>query len=345
MKNASAGRRAPLRIRRKDLAPPIEFGGDLLVWAAWLYYEEQMTQEEVAESLGVSRATVINFLQEAREQGIVSIAIAPDRLKSVRTARLIAERYGLTSCMVVPDGESDTPDYERIGYAGARLLAQLLAPDDVLGVAWGRTVLAVSKALPAMSLPRVSVVQITGSAVSTEDFSPELCMSNIANRIGARCVNLHAPGIVSHPRVKEILMAEPTVRQQFQVIRACNKVLFGIAGVDQHSMSLLSGYLTAEASRPYLERGGVGVLAGRFVGRDGQPVIGALDARMIGLTLEEIRKIPERICVAGGAGKVRAIDAMLRGRYATVLVTDESAAAGLVDLLTSRAQPGPVADS
>jgi DNA-binding transcriptional regulator LsrR (DeoR family) len=337
MKDASVTRRPSLRIRRKDLAVPVEFGGDLLVWAAWLYYEEQMTQEEVAERLGVSRATVINFLQEAREQGIVSISIGAEHLQSVRIARRLATRYGLASCLVVPRGHPDTPDYEQIGRAGARLLTQILGPDDVLGVSWGRTVLALSNALPAMSLPHVSVVQITGSAISTEDFSPEFCTSNIANRIGARCVNLHTPGIVSRPSVKVTLMAEPTVMQQFAVIRSCNKVLFGVAGVDARSMSLLSGYLTAEASRPYLERGAAGVLAGRFVGRDGGPVTGGLDDRMIGLTLDEIKQIPERICVAGGAGKVAAIDATLRGGYATVLVTDEAAATGLSELLDLRA--------
>jgi DNA-binding transcriptional regulator LsrR (DeoR family) len=320
---------APARIRRKDLTPPMEFGGDLLVWAAWLYYEEQMTQEEVAESLGVSRATVINFLQEARRRNIVSIAVAPAHLQSVGMARRLAARYRLKSCLVVPDGDAGIPDYEKIGRAGARLMTQLLAPDDVLGVAWGRTVLALSHALPAMALPHVSVVQIAGSAISTEDFSPEFCTSNIANRIGARCVNLHAPGIVSRREVKDILMAEPTVMEQFRVIRSCNKVLFGVAGVSSDSMSLLSGYLTAEASRPYLERGAVGVLAGRFVGRSGRPVTGALDDRMIGLTLDELARIPERICVAGGGEKVEAIDAMLRGGYATVLVTDKAAAAGL----------------
>jgi len=320
---------APARIRRKDLSPRMEFGGDLLVWAAWLYYEEQMTQEAVAESLGVSRATVINLLQEARKRSVVSIAVAPTHLQSVGMARRLAQKYRLKSCLVVPDSDPRLPSYEKIGRAGARLMTQLLAPDDVLGVAWGRTVLALSHALPVMALPHVSVVQIAGSAISTEDFSPEFCTSNIANRIGARCVNLHAPGIVSRKEVKETLMAEPSVKEQFRVIRSCNKVLFGVAGVSSDSMSLLSGYLTAEASRPYLERGAVGVLAGRFVGRDGRPVIGALDDRMIGLTLDELALIPERICIAGGAEKVEAIDAMLRGGYATVLVTDEAAAVGL----------------
>ena len=58
-------------------------------------------------------------------------------------------------------------------------------------------------------------------------------------------------------------------------------------------------------------------------------VLGALDDCMIGLTLDEIIRIPERICVAGGLDKVDAIMAMLRGGYATILVTDEATAQAL----------------
>src|SRR5579872_1353571 len=71
------------RIRRSELLTPPEFAGDPIVWAAWLYYEERMTQEEVAEQLGVSRASVVNFLQEARDRSIVTIAVASEHLQSV----------------------------------------------------------------------------------------------------------------------------------------------------------------------------------------------------------------------------------------------------------------------
>ena len=30
---------------------PIEFGGDPIVWAAWLYYEDSLNQSEVAERI------------------------------------------------------------------------------------------------------------------------------------------------------------------------------------------------------------------------------------------------------------------------------------------------------
>jgi DNA-binding transcriptional regulator LsrR (DeoR family) len=317
------------RIKRRRLSPPVEFGGDPAVWAAWLYYEERMTQEEIADQLGVSRATIVNLLQEARDRGVVTIAVASQHMRSVRIAQELSRTFGLASCMVVPNDGGRTPSYERIGHAGARLLQELLQPDDVLGVLWGRTVLALSAALAPAQMPGVSVVQVAGSALGTAEFSPELCTSNIAHRLGARCINLLAPGIVSSPKVRQLFMQEPTLIETFRILKSCSKVLFGVGEVGSAGTAMRSGYLTPATIKPYLERGAIGVLGGRFVGRDGRPVLGAMDEQMIGLTIEEIARIPERICVAGGQEKVEAIHAVLRGGYATVLVTDEETALAL----------------
>lgn len=319
-----------VRVKRSDLPTPPEFVGDPIVWAAWLYYEERMTQEGVAEQLGVSRASVVNFLQEARDRSIVTIAVASEHLQSVRIARTLSDRFGLASCVVVPEDGGRLPPYERVGRAGARLLSEILDPDDVLGVSWGRTVLSLSAALAEAHMPGVTVVQIAGSAIGTAEFSPELCTSNIAYRIGARCVNLHAPGIVSRPDVKKLFMQEPSLVEQFKLIRSCTKVLFGVTGLDSASMALRSGYMTPEKMRPYTKGGAIAVMSGRFLDADGRPVLGPLDEQTIGLTIPEIAKIPERICVAAGPEKIQAINAMLHGGYATILVTDEPTAQALV---------------
>jgi dihydroxyacetone kinase-like protein len=320
----------PSRAKRSLLATPPEFAGDPIVWAAWLYYEEGMNQEEIAERLGVSRASVVNFLQEARDRNVVTIAVASEHLQSVRIARELAERWGLKSCVVIPADDGRMAVHERIGRAGAKLLEENLEPDDVLGVSWGRTVLALSASLAEMKMPRVTVVQIAGSAIGTTEFSPELCTSNIAYRIGARCVNLHAPGIVSRPDVKRLFMQESSLVEQFKLIRSCNKVLFGVANLSAASTALRSGYMTPEKMKPYVKGGAIAVMSGRFLDAKGRPVLGPLDEQMIGLTIPEIAKIPERICVAGGLEKIEAIHALLNGGYATILVTDEPTARELM---------------
>ncbi|MCK5076910.1 MAG: RNA polymerase subunit sigma-70, partial [Calditrichia bacterium] len=48
-----------------------------------------------------------------------------------------------------------------------------------------------------------------------------------------------------------------------------------------------------------------------------------LNNRTIGIELEEIKKKPYSIAVAGGKEKLNAIRAGLKGKYFNVLITDE----------------------
>ena len=325
-------RRRAGRTRRAGMITPVEFDGDAVVWVAWLYYEEALTQEEIARRLGVSRASVIGMLQEARDRGVVTISMSPRHLQSIGLSRALANRFGLRNCVVIPDTDGRAPDYERVGRAGARVLSERLQAGDVLGVSWGRTVLALANALPTIPIEDAIAIQVTGSFVGTPEMSAELCTSTIANRIEARCVYLSAPGLVSEPQVRTMLMREPSLKEQFLLLETCNRIVFGVGHLKETSTVFRSGYLRRQDAAPYLARGAVGVVAGRFLAADGAPVIDALDHRMIGLTLEEIARIGDRLCVAAGPDKAEAVAATLRGGLATDLVTDAATAHALLAL-------------
>lgn len=316
---------------RGRTAVPLDFDADPVLWAAWLYYEDGLRQDEIADHLGISRASVFNLLQKAREDGIVTITIDPSRIKLLDLARQVREETGLTECFIVPDVVSDHPLFERIARLGARLIEQRLEEDDVLGVAWGGTVMALSKALSPMSRPGTSVVQVTGSSIATYDFSPELCASNIAVRIGARCINLHAPGIVSSARMKKLLMQEPVIRQHFDVLRSCTKTLFGVTHIGSETLLKHSGFMSEQSLAEYKALGAVGFASGYFFDETGRTVTTDLDARHIVMPLKDFIRVPQRICVGGGPDKIAAIRGMLKGGFATVLVTDERTARSVID--------------
>ena len=318
------------RGRRSGATVPVEFDSDPVVWVAWLYYEESLTQEEVATRLGMSRASVIGMLREARARGVVTISIASTHLQSIGLSRTVAARFGLNSCLVIPDNDGAPSEHDRVGWAGARLLSERLQSGDVLGVSWGRTVLALANALPARAVLNLTAVQVTGSFVGTPEMSAELCTSTVANRTGARCVYLHAPGLVSDPRVKTMLLREPNLREQFRILGCCTRIVFGVGHLKASSTVFRSGYLERADAAPYVARGAVGVVAGRFLDAGGGPVIGALDERMIGMDLAALARIPDRICVAAGTDKAVAIAATLRGGLATDLVTDAATARALL---------------
>lgn len=310
---------------------PLVFGEDLQLWAAWLYYEERLTQGEIADALGVSRATVNATLSDARESGVVHIAIEPQRLAALTLARELKRHFGLRDCLVVPDGGPPGQLIDRLGLAGGLALRALLRSGDTLAVAWGRTMMALARQLRAGPLQDLRVVQATGAMNPGTPFSPEQCAAGVAAALGAVCVPLTVPGVVSASPLRDLLLAEPLVRAQIETLRSANRAVFGISSLRPNSTIHSAGFFDAVPLQDYLSRNAVGVVAGRFVDAHGRAVDGPLDERTIGLTLAELSGIDRRLAVAGGFDKVPAILATLRGRYCDTLVTDAATARGILD--------------
>jgi dihydroxyacetone kinase-like protein len=310
---------------------PTQFGLDPVLCAAWLYHEEGLKQEQIAQQFGISRASVFNLLQRASDEGVVQISVDPARMGLHRLAQEVRARTGISECYLLPNKGGNAESLtERVARFGARLLERRLDNSSIIGVAWGRTVMALSKVLTPMDLPGASVVQVTGSSIATYSFSPELCTSNIAMKIGARSVNLHAPGILTTAAMKTALMQEPILQQHFKLLQSCTMLLFGVTQVASENLLNDSGFMSTQILREYVDGGAVGYVAGMFFNAEGRVVRTEVDDRHVGMPREDFLKVPMRICMGGGLEKVEAIRAMLKGGYANVLVTDEDTAQGIL---------------
>jgi DNA-binding transcriptional regulator LsrR (DeoR family) len=157
-----------------------------LAEVARLYYVRELTQEQIAQRLGVSRFKVLRLLEQARAEGVVRFQIDEPTPVDDELARGLEERYGLQQAVVVEDG---------VAAAAAQLLPRLLRSRDVLGVAWGETLAEVARHLedpPA----RVPVVQICGAI---EGLVPGTGPTELAARYaawtGGRFHPLEAPAV------------------------------------------------------------------------------------------------------------------------------------------------------
>ncbi len=315
---------------------PAEFAGDQVIWATWLYFAEHKTQNEVARELGVSRATIANYLSEAKTRGLVSITIAPDLLGNIGIGRDLADKYGLKHAHVVP-----TPQHklntgqllrERLGNAAAFVLTSTLRAGSIVGVSSGRSVLATGQALARADFQDVKVVQVAGSSVSGKNFSPEYCTALIADKLGAQCINLYAPAILSSDKLCAQILAEPSLVRQFGLFDKLDTLFFGVAGIDRDLQLTESEFVTKDVIQHYIDHNSVGVVAGRFVNALGDETKGPLRGRTVGMALTAMKQVPNRIMVAGGADKTRIVQTMLEAGYVTHLVTDLQTAVTLMGI-------------
>ncbi|MBM7068688.1 sugar-binding transcriptional regulator [Actibacterium sp. 188UL27-1] len=315
-------------------AMPPQFSGDLVAWAMWLYYVEGETQEGTARKLGMSRASVVNYLQEARERGLVKISVDPEILAQGQLSARLKARFGIKDAFILPKVEhgDETPEQlrKRAGIAGARLLRNLLEPGDTLGVAWGRTMYDLAQAMERAAVPDTTVLQVSGSMLDERLSSPEFITSLIANRISGRSLNFHAPAVLSSKALRDSLMKEPPIARFVEKLRHCKITVFGIGAMDEAPYLGDVNLADTETIAAYRARGAVGIIVGRFIDATGLEIQGPLTDRQIAISLDDLKAAPKRLMVATGPSKTEAVKAALTGGLATHLVLDHTMALSLV---------------
>lgn len=297
-------------------------GHELMIEIAWNYYHDGLNQNEIADKLGISRSTVVNQLQEVRAREYVQILLKPSVFEGYELAEKLRNIFGLTGAIVIPNGSEDA--YQallRTTRGAANWLPSLLAPGDLLGVSWGQTIFEVSEAIHTTQIDDLTVIQLVGSRSTAYGFEAETCSSNIASRLGARCINLHAPLIISDAELAHRLRSEPTIHDQLQAVNNCNKTIFAAGSCLPDSHVVSSGVVGSDLLAEYVQRGAVGVICGRFIDGQGEPISGEIDDRMIGVNLHNMRNKELSLLVSSGPDKAIPTLAALRGGYVTHLAT------------------------
>ncbi|TYB87731.1 sugar-binding transcriptional regulator [Oceaniovalibus sp. ACAM 378] len=312
-------------------APKNERVDAQIVEATWLYYRDGLNQNAIAQRLGISRASVVNYLQEARKRDWVRISIDSDVFLNHTLSGALCDRFGLAAALVIPsDPAAPGTGLERVARATADWLPTLLEPGDRLGVAWGETVYRVAEAMPRHRIADLTVVQLVGSRPAAMGFAAETCSSTIARRLGAHCINLHVPLLLSTPELAEILKNEPIVAEQLAALDTCNKTIFAAGTCTDTSHIALTGIVDPATLAGYVARGAQAVVCGRFIDGNGLPVEGEMEPRMISVRLTQMRGKDMGLLVGSGAERVEPMRAALRGGYATHLATCTETAAALL---------------
>jgi deoxyribonucleoside regulator len=304
--------------------------------ATW-YYQEELSQSEIAERIGRSRSMVSRLLSEAREQGLVEIRIHFPLNRDTSLEKRLEQAYGLTQARVLAQAPDDYDLLlKRLGGLGALELQEHLHDGVCIGISWGTAVHAVVQAMSAMPLRDVHVVQIIGAtdnddpAINADVDGPELARL-LAQKLDAAYRFLHAPLIVEDETVARSLREQKSIARTLAQAAQADVILMGIGSLDPAFSSLWrTGYLNKEDLGNLRDLGAVGDILAQPLDASGRPLDDPITRRIIGLKLESLRVTPTTIAVAGGLIKAPAILAALRGGYVNILITDAAVATSVL---------------
>ncbi len=304
-----------------------------MIMAAKMYYIDGLSQEEIAQRIHVSRPSVSRLLSACVREGIVQIRIDDVSSYGKELGKRIVDVYGIRAAIVVPQGHSAEADKEKVGQAAADYIASLLSPGMLIGIAWGTTIHSIVQHIKPDSPVRADVIQLLGGMGNkTNDTDAGMMALNLGRALGGDSYILQAPFMVQSKILRHLLMEEPHIKSHFQKIKSTDLAIIGLGSTKPElSAQFRSGHINLEDSEKLISEGAVGDICGSYIDINGHRCHSSLCDRMIAVSLDDLKRIPTVIGVAAGEPKADIIVGALRGRYIDVLITDERAAASVLN--------------
>lgn len=300
----------------------------LMVQVARLYYENDQNQEEIARQMNITRQKVSRLLIEARVQGIVKIAILDPDPGDPQLRQALKETFRLNEVVLAAsDGLSGDQLRTAIGIAAGEYLRKVMQDGRSVGIGWGRTLFEAVKTLRRNEQRRIHVTPLIGGI---GDLSPFFQVNelarNLAEAFDGTYRYLYAPAFIQDKTILESLVKTQEIAQVMDLWSRLDVAVVGIGQVEfqQISSMFFVDHIPPRTLAQLEAKGTVGDICARFFDQLGKEVLPATG--VIGVSLDQLRAIPEVIGIAGGMEKVRAVLGALRGGYIKTLVTDVATA-------------------
>lgn len=308
-------------------------GTEYLLKVARLYYQENLTQQEIADSLNISRIKVHRMLTKAREEGIVKIELRAFPQDFTELEIKIERSFGLKQCIIVPTSDSTAITYRGFADALNSVIDRYYKKGMSIGVGWGHTIKGTVEKMKFTKKYNVKVLPVIGGSglvYANDDIHANSIVSLLARKSGATGYILNCPAIIDSLASREVFLKEniiKTIVDQFESLDLAI-VPIGYVGPD---ITLTKTRDIMIEDIEYLESlGVVGDINSNFIDANGKLVPNRIQDRIINVTLESLKKIKNTIAICNGEKKIVATKAALKSGVINTLIIDSCIAENLL---------------
>lgn len=300
--------------------------------AAWMYYVEQMTQNDIAEVLGVGRVTIVRLLAEARARNEVKITIEGKLAGLTALERALEKAFSLERAIVAPLSTPDADPIIPISAATGAYLSEKVQHQMRIGVGWGRTLSSTLQHIGARTLNDLKVISLLGGIAQPRRSNPPEFAWQFAQIFQGEGYLIPAPALVDSMETRTALIERCGLKDVFEMAEDLDLVLLSIGGIETaSSTSYRVGLIDEEQKRTLLEQGAVGDLLFHFYDKNGKVVDHPVHERVMSVGIESLQKAPVRVLTSGGPEKIEALLGAMKLLRPTVFITDEESAARMLE--------------
>ena len=307
---------------------------DSIAQVAWLYHIGNLSQQEISDKLGISRFKIVRLLAEAKQLGVVRIAIEHNSTSTLELADRLTERFRLREAQVAPvlHSNGDAEARRAVGIVAAAFLARIALVNQpmTVGLGWGRTLGHMADNLIGVSNPAITFVSLMGLLNRADPTQPVDVCGRLAALTMGKANLLPVPFVVDDKAACDVILQQRLVKETLEKARRADYAITSIGECRDGAVLFESGLFTADQIDQLRDNNVVADCCGVFFTADG----GVADIPLNGCTpCAKPNEMPntDMTLLAGGLSKSVATLAVLRANFIDRLFVDENLARKLLE--------------
>jgi deoxyribonucleoside regulator len=292
-----------------------------------LYYEKNMSQNEIARKMGISRSYVSQLISYEKEKGIVKVLINFDQygLRSLRKEIEFRQLFPGLKNVFIMSSKSESFTENNIGKFAAPYVADLINQSKIIGINLGESVEKTINSLKTFNFTYNSkrkIIQIMGgfsNSYLVGGSHPNRIVSTLGSILNGQYYFLNCPAIVEQYKLRSSLLKESSIKN---VTEFWDNIDIAIMGVGvANTKSKLFNLLNKKMMDLITKSGACSELTINFFDENGN-YIPILEKNKIAISYQQLKKVKNKVIICHGKHKHKAIASLLKASMVDVLITD-----------------------
>src|SRR6195256_4139289 len=299
--------------------------------AGWLYFIAGHTQDEIAKTLKISRASAQRLVSLCLAERLITFRLEHPISACMDRAARLRDQFHLARCEVVPTDPAAPLAATGIAERAATILEATLRTEKptIVALGTGRAVRAAVERVSQIDCPNHQIVSLVGNISTDGSASFFDTVGRLADRTKARHYPMPLPFLMSSERERDQMLRIDPIARVRAVAAKADLRLVGIGQMNQRAQVLVDGFVTRAELLEMMRLGAVGELTGWAFDAQGRIIKGGTNARLTSIP-PQTPATALTIGAAVGPAKVSAIRAALKGRLINGLITDEATASAIL---------------
>lgn len=291
------------------------------------YYLNKLPFGDISKKYNISRYLVNKYLNEAVKVGIIKIEITENSNRNPQIENILRDKFKDINFYVVQDDINNITTSEHLANFAATYVDEVLQDNNkIVGLTWGETIYTMIDSLKNRPLERVKFTQFLGENMKYNSTAGSMRMvERAAKKVSGEFLTLPAPLYILNDSVRNGLYSEPSLQNTIAVADNMDALITGVGTIlsldsipiwKQNLNAIFSTVNTQEIAgliygRPY-------DINGRFLNLEADKVLG--------LSIDQILKVPKRICLVRGKSKYKPVIGAIKGKLITDVIMTEGMA-------------------